>query len=101
MKNVTNKSDCLQANYRWIRRKYNFDNLIQVRSDDRAPPAGRTQWNLFIFNTRCLIEEPLVYINIYIYIYNLSKLLIYIYTSYIQLPPVSPPGSDVSVRVVL
>ncbi|XP_068605770.1 voltage-dependent T-type calcium channel subunit alpha-1H [Brachionichthys hirsutus] len=29
-KNVTNKSDCLQASYRWIRRKYNFDNLIQA-----------------------------------------------------------------------
>ncbi|XP_068582360.1 voltage-dependent T-type calcium channel subunit alpha-1H-like, partial [Cebidichthys violaceus] len=30
MKNITNKSDCQQANYRWIRRKYNFDNLIQA-----------------------------------------------------------------------
>ncbi|XP_036408911.1 voltage-dependent T-type calcium channel subunit alpha-1H isoform X3 [Megalops cyprinoides] len=30
MKNITNKSDCLQANYRWIRRKYNFDNLGQA-----------------------------------------------------------------------
>ncbi|XP_057717410.1 voltage-dependent T-type calcium channel subunit alpha-1H isoform X3 [Corythoichthys intestinalis] len=29
-KNITNKSDCLQANYGWIRRKYNFDNLIQA-----------------------------------------------------------------------
>uniref|UniRef100_A0A672YE18 Voltage-dependent T-type calcium channel subunit alpha-1H n=1 Tax=Sphaeramia orbicularis TaxID=375764 RepID=A0A672YE18_9TELE len=29
-KNITNKSDCLQANYRWIRRKYNFDNLVQA-----------------------------------------------------------------------
>uniref|UniRef100_A0A672NHZ5 Calcium channel, voltage-dependent, T type, alpha 1H subunit a n=1 Tax=Sinocyclocheilus grahami TaxID=75366 RepID=A0A672NHZ5_SINGR len=29
-KNITNKSDCLQANYKWIRRKYNFDNLGQV-----------------------------------------------------------------------
>uniref|UniRef100_A0A3Q3AI39 Voltage-dependent T-type calcium channel subunit alpha-1H-like n=1 Tax=Kryptolebias marmoratus TaxID=37003 RepID=A0A3Q3AI39_KRYMA len=29
-KNITNKSDCLMANYRWIRRKYNFDNLIQA-----------------------------------------------------------------------
>ncbi|XP_047427150.1 voltage-dependent T-type calcium channel subunit alpha-1H-like isoform X2 [Mugil cephalus] len=29
-KNITNKSECLQANYRWIRRKYNFDNLIQA-----------------------------------------------------------------------
>ncbi|KAM6966658.1 voltage-dependent T-type calcium channel subunit alpha-1H isoform 2-T2 [Tautogolabrus adspersus] len=29
-KNITNKSDCQQANYRWIRRKYNFDNLVQA-----------------------------------------------------------------------
>ncbi|XP_051905102.1 voltage-dependent T-type calcium channel subunit alpha-1H isoform X1 [Hippocampus zosterae] len=29
-KNITNKSDCLLANYSWIRRKYNFDNLIQA-----------------------------------------------------------------------
>ncbi|XP_053193705.1 voltage-dependent T-type calcium channel subunit alpha-1H [Scomber japonicus] len=29
-KNITNKSDCLQASYRWIRRKYNFDNLVQA-----------------------------------------------------------------------
>ncbi|KAI1896125.1 hypothetical protein AGOR_G00091590 [Albula goreensis] len=29
-RNITNKSDCLQANYRWIRRKYNFDNLGQA-----------------------------------------------------------------------
>uniref|UniRef100_A0A671T2E8 Voltage-dependent T-type calcium channel subunit alpha-1H-like n=1 Tax=Sinocyclocheilus anshuiensis TaxID=1608454 RepID=A0A671T2E8_9TELE len=29
-KNITNKSDCLQANYKWIRRKYNFDNLGQA-----------------------------------------------------------------------
>ncbi|XP_075310983.1 voltage-dependent T-type calcium channel subunit alpha-1H [Odontesthes bonariensis] len=29
-RNITNKSDCLQASYRWIRRKYNFDNLIQA-----------------------------------------------------------------------
>ncbi|TSK31313.1 Voltage-dependent T-type calcium channel subunit alpha-1H [Bagarius yarrelli] len=29
-RNITNKSDCLQANYKWIRRKYNFDNLRQA-----------------------------------------------------------------------
>ncbi|XP_051987465.1 voltage-dependent T-type calcium channel subunit alpha-1H-like isoform X1 [Xyrauchen texanus] len=29
-KNITNKFDCLQANFRWIRRKYNFDNLGQA-----------------------------------------------------------------------
>uniref|UniRef100_A0A8C4SBJ3 Voltage-dependent T-type calcium channel subunit alpha-1H n=1 Tax=Erpetoichthys calabaricus TaxID=27687 RepID=A0A8C4SBJ3_ERPCA len=29
-KNVTNKSDCQHMKYRWIRRKYNFDNLGQA-----------------------------------------------------------------------
>ncbi|XP_060945759.1 voltage-dependent T-type calcium channel subunit alpha-1H [Limanda limanda] len=29
-KNVTNKSDCVPPNLRWIRRKYNFDNLVQA-----------------------------------------------------------------------
>ncbi|CAL8305145.1 unnamed protein product [Merluccius merluccius] len=29
-RNITNKSDCKQASYRWIRRKYNFDNLGQA-----------------------------------------------------------------------
>uniref|UniRef100_A0A8C2GJ25 Calcium channel, voltage-dependent, T type, alpha 1H subunit a n=1 Tax=Cyprinus carpio TaxID=7962 RepID=A0A8C2GJ25_CYPCA len=29
-KNITNKLDCIQANYKWIRRKYNFDNLGQA-----------------------------------------------------------------------
>lgn len=31
VKNITNKSDCLAANYRWVHHKYNFDNLGQVR----------------------------------------------------------------------
>lgn len=30
IKNITNKSDCLQANYKWVHHKYNFDNLGQV-----------------------------------------------------------------------
>lgn len=30
VKNITNKSDCLQANYKWVHHKYNFDNLGQV-----------------------------------------------------------------------
>ncbi|XP_056309768.1 voltage-dependent T-type calcium channel subunit alpha-1H [Danio aesculapii] len=29
-RNITNKSECLQAKYKWIRRKYNFDNLGQA-----------------------------------------------------------------------
>lgn len=31
VKNITNKSDCLAANYRWVHHKYNFDNLGQVQ----------------------------------------------------------------------
>ncbi|XP_076136973.1 voltage-dependent T-type calcium channel subunit alpha-1I-like [Alosa pseudoharengus] len=30
VKNITNKSDCLSANYRWVHHKYNFDNLGQA-----------------------------------------------------------------------
>ncbi|KAM8889241.1 voltage-dependent T-type calcium channel subunit alpha-1G isoform 4-T4 [Synchiropus picturatus] len=30
VKNITNKSDCMQANYKWVRHKYNFDNLGQA-----------------------------------------------------------------------
>uniref|UniRef100_A0A6Q2Y551 Ion transport domain-containing protein n=1 Tax=Esox lucius TaxID=8010 RepID=A0A6Q2Y551_ESOLU len=30
LRNVTNRTDCLQAGYRWTRRKYNFDNLGQA-----------------------------------------------------------------------
>uniref|UniRef100_A0A8C2XT26 Voltage-dependent T-type calcium channel subunit alpha n=1 Tax=Cyclopterus lumpus TaxID=8103 RepID=A0A8C2XT26_CYCLU len=30
VKNITNKSDCLAANYRWAHHKYNFDNLGQA-----------------------------------------------------------------------
>lgn len=31
VRNITNKSDCVQASYKWVRHKYNFDNLGQVR----------------------------------------------------------------------
>ncbi|NXG80548.1 CAC1H protein, partial [Baryphthengus martii] len=30
VKNITTKTDCTNAHYRWIRRKYNFDNLGQA-----------------------------------------------------------------------
>lgn len=30
-RNITNRSECLLAKYKWVRRKYNFDNLGQVR----------------------------------------------------------------------
>ncbi|KAJ8345787.1 hypothetical protein SKAU_G00299800 [Synaphobranchus kaupii] len=30
VKNITNKSDCLLASYKWVHHKYNFDNLGQA-----------------------------------------------------------------------
>uniref|UniRef100_A0A8C9XWK9 Calcium voltage-gated channel subunit alpha1 G n=1 Tax=Sander lucioperca TaxID=283035 RepID=A0A8C9XWK9_SANLU len=42
VKNITNKSSCLQANNKWVRHKYNFDNLGQVRPQEahhRHPPS--------------------------------------------------------------
>ncbi|XP_053550714.1 voltage-dependent T-type calcium channel subunit alpha-1H [Bombina bombina] len=29
-RNITNRSECIQARYKWVRRKYNFDNLGQA-----------------------------------------------------------------------
>lgn len=36
-RNITNRSDCVAANYRWVHHKYNFDNLGQVCE---PPPLG-------------------------------------------------------------
>lgn len=45
-KNVTNKTDCLQlpaGTYHWKRKKYNFDNLVQVRINGLRLGAGGGQ----------------------------------------------------------
>lgn len=44
-RNITNRSDCMAANYRWVHHKYNFDNLGQVSSARLplpylVPPVG-------------------------------------------------------------
>lgn len=36
IRNITNRSDCVAANYKWVHHKYNFDNLGQV-SVPKAP----------------------------------------------------------------
>lgn len=35
IRNITNRSDCVAANYKWVHHKYNFDNLGQVSA--RSP----------------------------------------------------------------
>lgn len=43
-RNITNKSDCAEASYRWVRHKYNFDNLGQVspRLQGEGGSGGRS-----------------------------------------------------------
>ncbi|KPP71983.1 voltage-dependent T-type calcium channel subunit alpha-1I-like [Scleropages formosus] len=48
VKNVTNKSDCLSANYKWVHHKYNFDNLGQ-------PITNHNPWMLLYFISFLLI----------------------------------------------
>uniref|UniRef100_A0A8C6XEW0 Calcium voltage-gated channel subunit alpha1 G n=1 Tax=Naja naja TaxID=35670 RepID=A0A8C6XEW0_NAJNA len=42
-RNITNKSDCAEANYKWIRHKYNFDNLGQVLMKQNSEWDGAHQ----------------------------------------------------------
>lgn len=37
-RNITNRSDCVAANYRWVHHKYNFDNLGQVSATHPPSP---------------------------------------------------------------
>ncbi|KAK6312570.1 hypothetical protein J4Q44_G00182340 [Coregonus suidteri] len=48
VRNVTNRTDCLQAGHRWTRRKYNFDNLGQ-------PVRNHNPWMLLFFISFLLI----------------------------------------------
>lgn len=43
-RNITNRSDCVAANYRWVHHKYNFDNLGQVRATHIPPDLTTPQW---------------------------------------------------------
>lgn len=49
VRNITNKSDCMQANYKWVRHKYNFDNLGQVRQ----------RFMINKYTDKCVVELPL------------------------------------------
>ena len=57
MKNITNKSDCLQAGYRWIRRKYNFDNLIQVRVNGLRTEGLAKRQSLILPRFKCPVSD--------------------------------------------
>uniref|UniRef100_A0A3Q1EM62 Voltage-dependent T-type calcium channel subunit alpha-1I-like n=1 Tax=Acanthochromis polyacanthus TaxID=80966 RepID=A0A3Q1EM62_9TELE len=52
VKNITNKSDCLAASYRWVHHKYNFDNLGQIFY---LPVTNNNPWMLLYFISFLLI----------------------------------------------
>lgn len=39
-RNISTKAECRAAHYRWVRRKYNFDNLGQVGGEGRGQRGG-------------------------------------------------------------
>uniref|UniRef100_A0A8C4IWG5 Voltage-dependent T-type calcium channel subunit alpha n=1 Tax=Dicentrarchus labrax TaxID=13489 RepID=A0A8C4IWG5_DICLA len=80
VKNITNKSDCLQANYKWVHHKYNFDNLGQalmslfvLASKDEKKTLGTTSiWLNLLFS----FPLPVTNNNPWMLLYFISFLLI-------------------------
>lgn len=72
-RNISTKAECRAAHYRWVRRKYNFDNLGQV---GRAVMGGR---------------QVVVMVG----------LLDQVVTSVLPVMSVHPTGIDVPIRAVI
>ena len=43
-RNISTKAECRAAHYRWVRRKYNFDNLGQVGGAGMGTPPPLGGW---------------------------------------------------------
>lgn len=55
IRNITNRSDCMAANYKWVHHKYNFDNLGQVNVECSKLPRTWLRFPLmtmFIFSPK-------------------------------------------------
>lgn len=71
---VTNKTDCLNKGppYRWVNRKYNFDNLGQVENKFiciRPRRRPKNQSDPYFCRHRSHIVNVILQINYYYYIY--------------------------------
>uniref|UniRef100_A0A8C1V251 Calcium voltage-gated channel subunit alpha1 Ib n=1 Tax=Cyprinus carpio TaxID=7962 RepID=A0A8C1V251_CYPCA len=73
VKNITNKSDCLSANYRWVHHKYNFDNLGQALMS-LFVLASKDGWVNIICD--CVCVQPVINNNPWMLLYFISFLLI-------------------------
>ncbi|XP_068192086.1 voltage-dependent T-type calcium channel subunit alpha-1I-like [Antennarius striatus] len=78
VKNVTNKSDCLQANYKWVHHKYNFDNLGQALMS-LFVLASKDGWVNIMYHGLDAVgvdQQPVTNNNPWMLLYFISFLLI-------------------------
>ncbi|XP_043535433.1 voltage-dependent T-type calcium channel subunit alpha-1I isoform X4 [Chiloscyllium plagiosum] len=77
-RNVTNRSDCLLANYRWIHHKYNFDNLGQALMS-LFVLASKDGWVNIMYHGLDAVsidQQPIINHNPWMLLYFISFLLI-------------------------
>ncbi|GCB77487.1 hypothetical protein scyTo_0015672, partial [Scyliorhinus torazame] len=77
-RNITNKSDCFQANYKWIRHKYNFDNLGQALMS-LFVLASKDGWVDIMYDGLDAVgvdQQPMMNYNPWMLLYFISFLLI-------------------------
>uniref|UniRef100_A0A8C1R2X5 Voltage-dependent T-type calcium channel subunit alpha n=1 Tax=Cyprinus carpio TaxID=7962 RepID=A0A8C1R2X5_CYPCA len=77
-RNITNKSDCLQASYKWVRHKYNFDNLGQALMS-LFVLASKDGWVDIMYDGLDAVgvdQQPVMNYNPWMLLYFISFLLI-------------------------
>ncbi|XP_056153363.1 voltage-dependent T-type calcium channel subunit alpha-1G [Lampris incognitus] len=78
VRNITNKSDCDQANYKWVRHKYNFDNLGQALMS-LFVLASKDGWVDIMYDGLDAVgvdQQPVMNYNPWMLLYFISFLLI-------------------------
>ncbi|XP_017264425.2 voltage-dependent T-type calcium channel subunit alpha-1I [Kryptolebias marmoratus] len=78
VKNITNKNDCLVANYRWVQHKYNFDNLGQALMS-LFVLASKDGWVNIMYHGLDAVgidQQPVTNNNPWMLLYFISFLLI-------------------------
>ncbi|XP_059937022.1 voltage-dependent T-type calcium channel subunit alpha-1G isoform X18 [Mesoplodon densirostris] len=77
-RNITNKSDCAEASYRWVRHKYNFDNLGQALMS-LFVLASKDGWVDIMYDGLDAVgvdQQPVMNHNPWMLLYFISFLLI-------------------------
>ncbi|XP_028263597.1 voltage-dependent T-type calcium channel subunit alpha-1G isoform X2 [Parambassis ranga] len=78
VRNITNKSDCLNANNKWVRHKYNFDNLGQALMS-LFVLASKDGWVDIMYDGLDAVgvdQQPVMNYNPWMLLYFISFLLI-------------------------